>query len=82
LPSYARPTPQSINDLYFRTETQTTVGIGGDICLFFVKVNMLPLQQLWDDPEKRTLIVDSINSMSEAVLDYKNLGLIKRILNG
>jgi hypothetical protein len=40
------------------------------------------LQQLWDDPEKRTLIVDSINSMSEAVLDYKNLGLIKRILNG
>jgi hypothetical protein len=82
LPSYTRLTPQSINDLYFRTETQTTVGIGGDICLFFVKVNMLPLQQLWDDPEKRTLIVDSINSMSEAVLDYKNLGLIKRILNG
>jgi len=82
LPSYTRPTPQSINDLYFRTETQTTVGIGGDICLFFVKVNMHPLQQVWDDPEKRTLIVDSINSMSEAVLDYKNLGLIKRILNG
>jgi hypothetical protein len=81
LPSYTRPMPQSISDLYFRTETQTTVGIGGDICLFFVKVNMHPLPQVWDDPEKRTLIVDSINSMSEAVLDYKNLGIIKEIIN-
>jgi len=81
LPSYVKPTPQSINDLYFRTETQTTVGIGGDICLFFVKVEMHPLQQVWDDPEKRTLIVDSINSMSEAVLDYKYLGIIKEVIN-
>jgi hypothetical protein len=80
LPSYTKPTPQKIEDLYFRTETQTTVGIGGDICLFFVKVNMHPLQQVWDDPEKRTLIVESVNSMSEAVLDYKNLGIIKEIV--
>ncbi|MCX6200854.1 MAG: hypothetical protein NTW77_01280 [Bacteroidetes bacterium] len=81
LPSYVKPTPQSINDLYFRTETQTTVGIGGDICLFFVKVKMHPLQQLWDDYEKRTLIVESIHSMSEAVLAYKNLTHIKSIIN-
>ena len=81
LPGYTKPTPQSINDLYFRTETQTTVGIGGDICLYFVKVEMHPLQQVWDDPEKRTLIVDSINSMSEAVLDYKYLGIIKEVIN-
>jgi hypothetical protein len=81
LPSYTRPTPQSISDLYFRTETQTTVGIGGDICLFFVKVNMHPLQQVWDDPNKRQMILDSINSMSEAALDYKNLAVIKRIIN-
>jgi hypothetical protein len=81
LPGYTRPRPQSIHDLYFRTETQTTVGIGGDICLFFVKVEMHPLQQVCDDPEKRTLIVDSINSMSEAVLDYKNLRIIKEVIN-
>jgi len=80
LPIYHKPTPQSINDLYFRTETQTTVGIGGDICLFFVKVEMHPLQQVWDDPEKRTLITQSIHSMSEAVLDYKNLVYIKSII--
>ena len=81
LPSYTRPVPQSINDLYFRTETQTTVGIDGHICLFFVKVEMHPLQQVWDDSGKRQLIVDSINSMSEAVIAYKNLSHIKRIVN-
>ena len=81
LPSYVKPTPQSINDLYFRTETQTTVGVGGDICLFFVKVDMHPLMHVWDDPEKRALIVESVNSMSETVLDYKNLAHIKKIVS-
>jgi hypothetical protein len=81
LPSYNKPVPQSINDLYFRTETQTTAGIDGQICLFFVKVDMHPLQQVWDDAVKRQMIVESINSMSEAVLTYKNLHLIKEIIN-
>lgn len=81
LPSYDKPVPQSINDLYFRTETQTTVGVDGDICLFFVKVDMHPLQHVWDDPEMRSLIIDSVNSMSDAVLTYKNLEQIKTIIN-
>jgi hypothetical protein len=81
LPSYTKPTPKSINDLYFRTETQTTVGIGGDISLFFVKVNMHPLQEVWDDLNKRKLVIESVNSMSDAVLTYKNLNLIKEIIN-
>ena len=34
-----------------------------------------------DDPEKRALIVESVNSMSEAVLDYKNLAHIKKIVS-
>jgi hypothetical protein len=81
LPSYTKPVPQSINDLYFRTETQTTVGVDGQICLFFVKVDMHPLQQVWDDAVKRQVIVESINSMSDAVLTYKNLANIKSIVN-
>ena len=81
LPSYVKPVPQSINELYFRTETQTTVGIDGSICLFFVKVDMHPLQQVWDDTGKRQMVVESINSMSQAVLEYKNLVQIKRIIN-
>ena len=81
LPSYTKPVPQTIDDLYFRTETQTTVGIDGSICLFFVKVDMHPLQQVWDDPVKRQSIIDSINSMSDAVIAYKNLAQIKSIVN-
>ena len=81
LPSYDKPVPQSINDLYFRTETQTTVGVDGHICLFFVKVDMHPLLQVWDDKEKRQMVMESINSMSEAVITYKNLHLIKESVN-
>ena len=80
-PSYQKPVPQSINNLYFRTETQTTVGVDGQICLFFVKVNMHPLEQVWDDAGKRQMIMESINSMSDVVLTYKNLHLIKEIVN-
>jgi hypothetical protein len=42
---------------------------------------MHPLIYIWEDLEKRSLIIESINSMSEAVLDYKHLGIIKEIVN-
>ena len=79
-PSIERATPASINQLYFRTETQTTVGLANNICLFFVKVEMTPLAECWSDEFQRNQIMDSINSMSEAVLDYKNLHHIKSLL--
>jgi hypothetical protein len=81
LPSYARPEALALSDLYFRTETQTTIGHKNDICFFFVKVNMIPLATIWDDTEKSKTIIDSINSMSDDVLTYKNLHQIKSILN-
>jgi hypothetical protein len=80
-PSLVRPIPAGIDDLYFRTETQTTVGLGNDVCLFFVKVDMQPLELVWADSEKRQTILASINSMSEATLTYKNLHQIKTLLN-
>lgn len=80
-PAYNRPIPSTIDDLYFRTEVQTTVGVQGDLCFFFVKVNMIPLRSVWDDLTKRESILNSVNSMSEAVLKYKKLEWIKSILN-
>lgn len=80
-PSYVRPMPGSIEDLYFRTETQTTVGLGEDVCLFFVKVDMRPLTEVWLDQEKKQTIKASINSMTEDTLTYKNLHHIKQIIN-
>ena len=80
-PAYTRPVPSSIEDLYFRTETQTTVGLGEEVCLFFVKVDMHPLSELWTDQEKKETIKASINSMTDDTLTYKNLHLIKAIIN-
>jgi hypothetical protein len=74
--------PESIDDLYFRTESQTTIPIGDNIhMLFAVKVEMNPLSSIWEDHEKRNLLINSIDSMSDAMLDYKNLKSIKSILN-
>lgn len=72
--------PQSINDLYLRTETQTTAPLGdGFTSLFFVKVNVYPLTDIW--PLFGQQIKSSINSMSDAVLKYKHLENIKPLLN-
>jgi len=80
-PAYLRPVASGIDDLYFRTETQTTVGIAGDCCLFFVKVDMHPLALVWEDLSRRELLLESINSMTPSTLDYKNLHQVKEILN-
>lgn len=80
-PAYQRPVAASIDDLYFRTETQTTVGMAGDCCLFFVKVDMHPLALVWEAQSKRELLLESINSMTASTLDYKNLHQVKAILN-
>lgn len=74
--------PTSIDDLWFRLETQTTAPLGDDeTSLFFVKVETEPLSVIWNDPEKRNTLMDSINSMTDSVLTYKNLHHIKDLLN-
>ena len=68
--------PMSLEDLYFRYETQTTLKVDAETSLFFVHVNVVPLKTVWNHR-----ILDSINSMSDSVLTYKNLHNIKRLLN-
>lgn len=69
-------TPKTLDDLYFRTEYQTTLKVDQNTSLFFVKVNVVPLKDVYSQK-----ILESINSMSQAVLEYKNLTLIKNLLN-
>lgn len=68
--------PRNMDDLYFRYETQTTARIDADTSLFFVKVDVVPLKTVYSKK-----ILDSINSMSNNVLEYKNLTNIKNLLN-
>jgi hypothetical protein len=74
--------PVSIEDLYFRLETQITAPlVHQESSLFLVKVETVPLAQLWVDSEKREFLLNGINTMSEEVLKYKNLQEIKTIIN-
>lgn len=74
--------PSSINDLYFRTEIQTTMPLGNNCSsLFFVRVNMYPLSDVIEKTNLGHKIYESICSMSENILRYKNLVYIKQILD-
>ena len=69
--------PIKFDNLYFRHERQTTMPLEDcSTSLFFVKVNVVPLKEVW-----APLIKESINSMTDAVLDYKNLKGIKSVLS-
>lgn len=80
-PALPRPQPIRVEDVYFRTETQTTIGLANNVCLFLVKVEMQPLSVIWDDATRKKILRDSINSMGDATLTYKKLHQIKQILN-
>jgi len=72
--------PRSLEDLYFRWEDQTTEPLNdGFSSLFFVDVQVVPLLSVWE--QLGSSIVQSVNSMTDAVLNYKNLSKIKIILN-
>ena len=72
--------PKELKDLFFRTEIQTTYPLVQDRSfIFFVKVNVVPLLDVWDN--LGNTIIQSINSMTDNVLQYKNLHTIKKILN-
>lgn len=84
-PKMAKPevTDQTtIEDLYFRMETQTTMPVGdGETAVFLVRVDTCPLGEIWQDPARRDLIIQSVDTMSDNVLQYKNLVKIKEVLN-
>lgn len=73
--------PASVDELYFRMETQTTAPLGDGVSsLFFVRVETCPLSELWNNFDYRKRIKDSVGSMTDAVIQYKNLQTIKNLL--
>ena len=75
-PGFEKPKVNQLEDLYFRVETQTSVPLNNETSLFFIKVEVVPLLKIWN-----IKILESINSMSENVLNYKDLLQIKKLLN-
>lgn len=78
-PKVNKPELSNFDQLYFRLETQTTEPLGdGFTSIFFVKVEVFPINSVWEQYGSR--IRDSIMSMSDNILDYKNLRQIKSLL--
>ena len=65
---------ETVNQMYYRVERQTTLPLG-DMALFFIRVYVVPL--LTVDVNR---IKESIFTMSDAVLQYKNLNYVKEVL--
>lgn len=80
-PSYPKVEATSIDDLYFRYEYQTfdTVEVGVT-SVFLIKTAVVPFKEYVDTDEKKRIIKDSIVSMSDDVLTYKNLHKVKELL--
>ena len=76
-PTIKRPKLTSFDELYFRLETQISTPVDEETSLFLVLVEVVPLNKVWN-----SRILESINSMSDNVLKYKNLIEIKKYLNG
>jgi len=72
---------QTLDDMWFRCERQVTVPVAGEAALFLIRVYVRPLREICQDPEKQHRILDSVNSMSDAVLDYKGFRYVKEYLN-
>ena len=74
---------KSLDDLYFRIEHERTLTVDKDTAAFFIDVEVMPLSTVFHLKEEyRGLIKDSINSMSENILAYKNLEEVKEMING
>ena len=73
---------KSLDDLYFRIEHERTLTVDEDTAAFFIDVEVMPLSTVFHlKNEYRDIIKDSINSMSENILAYKNLEHVKELIN-
>ncbi len=67
-------TPRTVDDLWFRCERQTTFALPDwNAALFLIRVYVAPLAVVAADAGRRSLLVDALRSMSDAVVAYKNL---------
>ena len=82
-PRHKKPPIKSLNDLYFRIEHERTLTVDKDTAAFFIDVEVHPLSAIFHLKEEyRDLIKQSINSMTENILAYKNLEEVKEMING
>ncbi len=77
-PSRYQPwTTETIDSMWYRCERQVTIPIDGRASLFLIRVYQRPLAEIFQDASKRQQIIDSIASMTPAVIEYKGFGYLR-----
>lgn len=67
-------------DLWFRSERQITVPLWGQASLFLIRVDVRPLVQMVETPERRAVLEAALRSMSPEVLAYKSIERAARLI--
>jgi hypothetical protein len=81
-PDRCRPwSTETVDDMWFRTERQVTVPVDGQLSLFLIRVYMQPLLDIMQNAAQAQLMIDSIMSMSDSVIDYKGFGYLRQYFN-
>ncbi len=70
-----------LDHLWYRCERQVTIPVNNEASLFLIRVFVVPLREVFSQEDKKKAIIDSINSMSDAVIDYKGYGKLKEFLS-
>jgi len=79
-PFYERPDFDKVEALTFRIEHEKTIPIvKNESVVFLIQVSTIPLPDILK--ECGPLLLESINTMSDAVLKYKNITKVKQLLN-
>ena len=63
--------------LYFRLERQTTMPLGEGYGLFLIRVQVRPLDAVLSQDGRSSLLQESLHSMSEDMIRYKNLAAVR-----
>lgn len=67
-----------LNSIAFRCERQVTLALPRTgRALFLIRVYVVPLLQAANTAERRAALVASLQSMSDAVVAYKNIGVLR-----
>lgn len=74
-------TDQGLDEMWFRAERQVTIPVDPDTALFLIRVYVTPLRRIIEFQDKALALRDSINSMSEAVIEYKGFGYVREWIN-
>ena len=77
---YDKPEIKNLDDLYFRVEHERTMTVIKDeTAVFLIHVDTYPLMDVLETDSG--LIIQAIDSMSESVLEYKNLVEVRELLH-